>query len=429
MACERVAHPYLEHSTGLQKHAGTVGGGVSCARVDVTSNVPNVPIEVSDPDDLERQDGKTSFCRQYDETCPLTVTFTAPQFAGIDNEREFRVWRVNGVEQEEFQLAVTVDPCRGECVDLKASYGAVFTHLCDDCNGPEGAMQLPQTITVRAPINVIGGQCWRNGNCTFLAWPHTPPSCWNQLWESAAGHNFQLEFEGPGEPPSNVCGARWTGSRILHPNPNPDLPADQCWPNSGCNTPAVDCMYSPQCYICWNRPRQRVKTWVMTEGAIVELYIWNPPAQQDFVMMTWFAAARKTFCMKTDDDEDAACDWHCAQQGGCECDMYQCAWPQQRPASRRIAPPVHTFDPFPWSGIHTQIPFSSDWQGLHPDAPLLSERISNHKSCMHAAQFLLNNSEFLWSGSILTNSYGDLACTWGWNCDPIEISLEFGLNF
>lgn len=437
MTCERVAHPYLDTS-GHRKHEGEAGGGgdATCARVDVESNVPGVPIEVSAPDDLDRQDGVTAFCRQYSETCPLPVTFTAPQFAGTGGDKEFRRWRLNGVQQPLGQLSVTINPCQGQCIDLKAGYGEVFIYLCDFCNGPDGALQLPQTMTVSSPINVGLGQCHSQGTCGFLSFHHTPVSCWNSLWESGTGSDFECEFAGLGAPPSNICAATWISSTVRHPNPDPDLPEDQCWPANGCATPAVDCFFHPQCYICLHHPQQRMRTWLMTESAVVELYIWNPPAQPDFVLMTWWAGASKTFCMKTDDDPDAACASYCANQfgGECHCNIYTCGAPENTPTARLIAPPEHAaFNPVEWTGIHTPVPFSSDFEGLNPEAPLLTERISNHDSCMAAAQHLINTAEFRWTGALLSRSLslvGNVGtCNFPWICERIGVNLDFTLNF
>lgn len=429
MTCDRRAHPYLDVS-GNRKYAGiTLGGESSCALVNVNSNVLSVPIEVSEPDDLGRQDGETGFCRSYSSTCPVLVAFTAPPFAGASGDKEFREWQVNGVAQPAGEMSVVIDPCSGECFELRAAYGAVFSPIpCDFCIGPDGALQLPETIIVRSPINVIGGQCWQDGPCGYLPFNNTPPSCWGQLWESGSGSDFECNYSGTGAPPSNICGATWTSNRILHPNPDPSQPEDRCWPEYGCNTPAVDCFYSPLCYICQHHPRQRMKTWLMSESALANIFIWNPPAQPDFVFMTWFAATRKTFCMQTDRDEDTACQSYCQQQGSCYCQTYRCG---SYPAAPLIAPGSGT-GPGSATAIQTQAPFSSDWQGIHPDAPLLTERISNHGSCMAAAQHLINTGIFHWSGSVVSSSHsrtGHQLCNFGWHCEPIDIALDFTLNF
>ena len=122
MACNDIAYPYLEHSTGHHKHVGIVAEGTGCTTVLVRANMVEVPIEtVPFVDDVGRgTPGITQFCREYPESAPLTVTLTAPSvWRGV----VFQRWIINDVEQPESQMVVSFE-VDTECIIAFAKYGS-----------------------------------------------------------------------------------------------------------------------------------------------------------------------------------------------------------------------------------------------------------------------------------------------------------------
>lgn len=185
MSCDGIAHPYVELATGLHKWTGTLSPGVLCTSLFVSSNLIDVPIEVSPPDDDGAGDGLTGFCRQYSETAPVVVTLAAPEFFGDEPELPFTRWYVDGVAQPDGELVVQITIDGSECHEARAHYGGVSTAAV--CNG---VIDIPQVAQVSAQYSASftpGANCTNNPIEHPCGCRRSWRNCSNAIWAAQRG--------------------------------------------------------------------------------------------------------------------------------------------------------------------------------------------------------------------------------------------------
>ncbi len=153
MPCENIAYPYIDNNLAIRKHVGIGAAGEDrCVTIEVLSNAGAVPIGVSHVDDNGDKDGVTGFCRVYDENGPVTITLTAPAVA--HDLYAFRVWVLDGIEQELENTALQVLVGGGECHLAIAKFGGVIDPITG--GGCFDGISFPEVITVEASVQLSG---------------------------------------------------------------------------------------------------------------------------------------------------------------------------------------------------------------------------------------------------------------------------------